>query len=996
MVKFNSTIFRTITDEATGATKSIGLFGKSYTELKNIVSSVKTNGLFKTNIVSETDLNCIIKYNTLIKGGTSHLEAIKQATVGASTATAQMIKNANGNTIALNQMTLGAKAASVAMKALSIAGNMIMSWAIAKVFQLATEAIDNCVHRVENAREKLQDTESELKSVETEIKNINSQIDELLAKDTPTITDENDLKRLRLENEELENRREILEAQKELESSKLNSAIEDKWEKQYGVQDSVIAQNKDGITQSFTGEQYLNDRIERAKELLSLNRILTDEEKQEFKDIKEYLVEQGQEIVDLTDGYVAITEEQKTQKAIWEDIISSIAEVSSSYGGTAITAYERLTEKFIGDNGIVKRQSEHREVSEWLSGLSDEDKKIMLTCDLEEVSLNDLKQYLKSQKTEIEADMDIKVDLSLEELNKQLDTIQSAYKSVQSAIEEYNTQGYISVDTFQSLMDIAPEHLQYLMDEEGNLRLGTEAMNEYTSALIDNMAMKQMQNISTYVQGLEDEERALYLAGQAAEEGAIGLMDFATAELATLIASEKLSDTEAEQITNMFENIIGWANVAKSNLFSGLGSAGSSATNDFKNSVENGIAFYKSELDAGYIDLKEYLDKSNALIDDYYEKGKISAVDYHEFKNQLLEDELDAQDKVIDAVTSHIDDIIDGIKEQQDEIQKKIDLLNDEAEAEKLAYNIEKARYDLARLQTQRTKKLYIQDKGYFYTTDNTAIREKQDELVDLERDQIIAGLEKEKDALDDSIAELEKYKEAWAEIPNLKEQAEKELYAVSILGATWEQDILNNRTDALDSFKNNYLNIQKAIADGAWHYANETNKAQASIGSGETNGGASAFVDDVEITVEKYKTGGGIKRTLQYRHNGIEGGYPDASMSKDKKLEVLEKLATEEIPLKKNEVPIIARNDELLVNTPQQNMIYHNFETMKASMQSMPMDFRAVTSGNVYNNTSGNAPNITTTIGDIHLHEIQNVHDFGYELNKYLPGISIQHNGKH
>ena len=67
MVKFNSTIFRTITDEATGANKSIGLFGKSLSELKGILSSVKTNGLFKTSIVSQTDLNCITKYNTLIE-----------------------------------------------------------------------------------------------------------------------------------------------------------------------------------------------------------------------------------------------------------------------------------------------------------------------------------------------------------------------------------------------------------------------------------------------------------------------------------------------------------------------------------------------------------------------------------------------------------------------------------------------------------------------------------------------------------------------------------------------------------------------------------------------------------------------------------------------------------------------------------------------------------------------------------------------------------------
>ena len=133
MVKFNSTIFRTITDEATGATKSIGLFGKSFAELKNIINSVKTNGLSKASVVSEKDIKCIKTYNDLIARNVPHQQAMEQATKGASDATKQMIKNANGNTIALNKMTVGAKTASVAMNLLSIAMNMAIMWGISKL-----------------------------------------------------------------------------------------------------------------------------------------------------------------------------------------------------------------------------------------------------------------------------------------------------------------------------------------------------------------------------------------------------------------------------------------------------------------------------------------------------------------------------------------------------------------------------------------------------------------------------------------------------------------------------------------------------------------------------------------------------------------------------------------------------------------------------------------------------------------------------------------------
>ena len=60
MVKFNSTIFRTIKDDATGATTSIRLFGKSFTELKSTISSIKTNGFFLSqNYIVIINLQCV-------------------------------------------------------------------------------------------------------------------------------------------------------------------------------------------------------------------------------------------------------------------------------------------------------------------------------------------------------------------------------------------------------------------------------------------------------------------------------------------------------------------------------------------------------------------------------------------------------------------------------------------------------------------------------------------------------------------------------------------------------------------------------------------------------------------------------------------------------------------------------------------------------------------------------------------------------------------------
>ena len=95
-----------------------------------------------------------------------------------------------------------------------------------------------------------------------------------------------------------------------------------------------------------------------------------------------------------------------------------------------------------------------------------------------------------------------KMTVSIESLGKSLDNIQSAYDAVKSAISEYNEAGYLSVDTFQSLMELEPQYLNMLMDEHGNLNLNTEAVQENTAAYIENMGIKAAQNLIDTVSGL--------------------------------------------------------------------------------------------------------------------------------------------------------------------------------------------------------------------------------------------------------------------------------------------------------------------------------------------------------------------------------------------------------------------------------------------------------------------------------------------------------------
>lgn len=103
---------------------------------------------------------------------------------------------------------------------------------------------------------------------------------------------------------------------------------------------------------------------------------------------------------------------------------------------------------------------------------------------------------------------------SIDKLSEALDKIQSAYQSVQSAIEEFNEEGYLSVDTFQSLMELEPQYLNMLLDENGNLNLNTTAIQENTAAYIENMGVKAAQNLIDGVSALSGASAQMeYLTG---------------------------------------------------------------------------------------------------------------------------------------------------------------------------------------------------------------------------------------------------------------------------------------------------------------------------------------------------------------------------------------------------------------------------------------------------------------------------------------------------
>ena len=94
----------------------------------------------------------------------------------------------------------------------------------------------------------------------------------------------------------------------------------------------------------------------------------------------------------------------------------------------------------------------------------------------------------------------------------------------------------------------------------------------------------------------------------------------------------------------------------------------------------------------------------------------------------------------------------------------------------------------------------------WIWETDKEAIDEAQKDLDDFLNDQEIADLEEKRDealaTIDDQIEAWEKYKDSWDEVVDDYETQQAKLILAQKLGADAESQILQQRLEVLEKFK--------------------------------------------------------------------------------------------------------------------------------------------------------------------------------------------------
>ena len=165
------------------------------------------------------------------------------------------------NIAATNALTV-AKKALVSIS--GIVASALLSMAVTSLISFFADLIDKMHKTKEEAKKLIEEAETELESIESELEDISAKIDELNSKDSLSITDKEDLERLKEENKELKIRQKYLEMQKQENEKEVSDKSKYEHNIKYGktsredvdkYKDDLINSEKNKV---YYGSSYLN------------------------------------------------------------------------------------------------------------------------------------------------------------------------------------------------------------------------------------------------------------------------------------------------------------------------------------------------------------------------------------------------------------------------------------------------------------------------------------------------------------------------------------------------------------------------------------------------------------------------------------------------------------------------------------------------------------------------------------------------------------------
>lgn len=320
----------------------------------------------------------------------------------------------------------------------------------------------------EKSTQAYEDAQAKTKQVKSELEGVNSQIDQLQKKGKLSITDEKDLENLKNEKKELQAELEIYQ---KLEKAKKDAAaVNIKKELEYisnnpidffnvnetekSIEDAKkILKDAGNSIASILGNDRENIRIETQDMITAYKELAEEISKQKEKMAKESVVSEDDQkkLEEMENVYAQIgghLSENAEKFKDWSDTLEGGGEQAEETKG----AVDNLRQSIYDAIGTTDDSTEATENA-------------------------------TNAQTEYQKQLEDAQD-TLDTTSESLDNLQNVYKTLTTAVDEYNSNGYLSIDTLQSLLSMSDQYLSALSMENGQLVLNTTALDQMTDSMI--------------------------------------------------------------------------------------------------------------------------------------------------------------------------------------------------------------------------------------------------------------------------------------------------------------------------------------------------------------------------------------------------------------------------------------------------------------------------------------------------------------------------------
>ena len=408
----------------------------------------------------------------------------------------------------------------------------------------------------------------------------------------------------------------------------------------------------------------------------------------------------------------------------------------------------------------------------------------------------------------------------IKKLNSALDSLQSTYNDIQGVIDDYNKNGYLTLDNLQSLMDLEPEYLNALIDENGQINLNTQAYKDYVAAKAKTLVVDQIKSLYEHLLEMSAEEAQAYANATAYNAETRSLEDLigATTQYYLVLARAKDAKNNTTAYTDALKQSFGTVANYVAVYDSWLNSL-SSSSNEFSTATDEATSALESQKEAlesqkdALEDEKDALENAKDALEDYKDALNDAKDDINDlidlttdYIKQLKNDEKDAleeQKSQFDDLISKRKEVLELAKEEREEADKLADKQNAVVK-DKLALAIAQLDDSSAGKKTQKKAAENLKSSN----------KDLTDYLYEQEYNARVAALEAEQEAFDNSIDEQkDKIDEYLSNVRQLYEDAcsmidndTGELY-----GNLWDYTY-KYTTQTRAEFDNLWSNAQSAI----------------------------------------------------------------------------------------------------------------------------------------------------------------------------------------